>query len=613
MPGPDSRAGDARRPAPAATTRLDLDRLLDLLIQSSLIDPELAVDVRMKAVGRQRMLERQRERTNLADVPVSPAEVVASFRLPARGNGTVTETRIQQAVGDTAGVRFVTIDPLRVDATLVVDTISQAYARRNAVLPLGHHDGRFVLAVDDPYAADVREAMEARIGGAIELVIAVRGDILRTLEEAFRFRASVRGAVAELGDSGTDFGNLEQLVRLGSSAATLESDDSHVVHAVDFLLRYALDQAASDLHVEPKRAVSRVRLRIDGVLHPVHELPKVVHNALISRIKTLARLDIAEKRRPQDGRIKIAHRDIEVELRISTMPTAFGEKVVIRFFDPGVLLQDLDALGLFANELETFRSFIRRPTGLLLVTGPTGSGKTTTLYSALRAVAGPTVNVATIEDPIEMVVEEFNQTAVNTKLGLGFDVLLRTLLRQDPDVIMVGEIRDEETARNAVQAALTGHLVLATLHTNDAPSSVSRMIDLGAEPFLLASTLIGTVAQRLLRRVCLNCREQVPLSAETAAALGIESREAQGFMVWQGKGCPVCRGTGLKGRIGVFEVMPMDDRLRKLVFEGVDAVELGRAAQRYGMLTLREAALKKLALGLTSADEVLRVTAEGGL
>ena len=212
-----------------------------------------------------------------------------------------------------------------------------------------------------------------------------------------------------------------------------------------------------------------------------------------------------------------------------------------------------------------------------------------------------------------MVVEEFNQTAVNTKLGLGFDVLLRTLLRQDPDVIMVGEIRDEETARNAVQAALTGHLVLATLHTNDAPSSVSRMIDLGAEPFLLASTLIGTVAQRLLRRVCLNCREQVPLSAETAAALGIESREAQGFMVWQGKGCPVCRGTGLKGRIGVFEVMPMDDRLRKLVFEGVDAVELGRAAQRYGMLTLREAALKKLALGLTSADEVLRVTAEGGL
>ena len=615
MPGPEPRPDVGRRGAGQATGagRLDLDRLLDLLVEAGLLEHALAVDLRMKAALKLRSLERARERTPLADVAVSPAELVASFRLPARGQGTISEQRIQQALADAAGCRYITVDPLRVDANLVVDTISQAYARKNAALPLGHVDGRFVTAIDDPYANDVREAMSARLGIPVELVVAVRGDILRTLEEAFRFRANVKAAVAELGGPGTDFGNLEQLVRLGTGGDSLDGDDSHVVQAVDFLLRYALDQAASDLHVEPKRVASRVRLRIDGVLHNVHELPKVVHNALISRIKTLARLDIAEKRRPQDGRIKIAHREVEVELRISTMPTAFGEKVVVRFFDPGVLLQDLDALGLFSDELQLVRGFVRRPNGLLLVTGPTGSGKTTTLYSALRAVASPTVNVATIEDPIEMVVEEFNQTAVNLKLGLGFDVLLRTLLRQDPDVIMVGEIRDAETARNAVQAALTGHLVLSTLHTNDAPSSIARMIDLGAEPFLLATTMLGAVAQRLLRKVCLSCREQGPIAPDVAVALGMEPREAEGFQVFVGRGCAVCRGTGLKGRIGVFEVMALDERLRKLVLSGADAVEIGRTAQRHGMRTLREAAIKKLALGLTSPAEVLRVTAEGAL
>ena len=612
MPGHEPRAGDGRGRV-LNGARLDLERLLDLLERAGLIDHAVAIDVNVKAGARLKHLERQRERTGQRDVPVSPAELVASFRLPARGNGTVTEMRIQQAVADAAGVPYVSIDPLKVDASLVSSTISQAYARKNAVLPLGHDEGRFILAVDDPFDPDVAQTMAARLGAPVDLVVGLRSDILRVLEEVFRFRANVRGAVAELGAGGTDFGNLEQLVRLGTIAQSVEGDDSHVVHAVDFLLRYALDQSASDLHIEPKRQLSRVRLRIDGVLHPVHELPKVVHNAVTSRIKTLARMDIAEKRRPQDGRIKIAHRDVEVELRISTMPTAFGEKIVIRFFDPGVLLQEIDGLGFFADELATFRALIRRPNGLLLVTGPTGSGKTTTLYSALRAIAGPTINVATIEDPIEMVVEEFNQTAVNHRLDLGYAKLLRTLLRQDPDVIMVGEIRDSETAQSAVQAALTGHLVLATLHTNDAPSSISRMVDLGIEPFLLSSVLIGTLAQRLLRKVCLACREQVPLPPATALALGLDAKDADGFVVWQGAGCVVCRGTGLKGRIGVYELMAVDERLCKMILGGVDAVEIGRGAQRQGMRTLRESAIKKLALGLTSADEVLRVTAEGGL
>ncbi|MCB9739910.1 MAG: type II/IV secretion system protein [Deltaproteobacteria bacterium] len=594
-----------------AAGRLDLDRLLELLEQAGMLDHSAAVDVQMKAGGRLRQLERQRERAGLSDVPVSPAELVASFRLPARGAGTVTEARIQQVIADAAGVPYVDIDPLKIDATLITGAVSQAYARRNAVLPLGHQDGRFLLAVDDPFAGDVVETMRARVQEPIEVVVALRADILRVLEEVFRFRASLKGAIAELGETGTDFGNLEQLVRLGANA-NLDGDDSHVVRAVDFLLRYALDQSASDLHIEPKRQHSVVRLRIDGLLHPVHQLPKVVHAAVTSRIKTLARMDIAEKRRPQDGRIKIAHREVEVELRISSMPTAFGEKLVIRFFDPGVLLQEVDALGFFADELESFRRVIRRPNGLVLVTGPTGSGKTTTLYSALRAIAGPTINVATIEDPIEMVVEDFNQTATNARLGLDFSTLLRTLLRQDPDVVMVGEIRDRETAQAAVQAALTGHLVLSTVHTNDAPGAVSRMVDLGAEPFLLSTTLLGVLAQRLLRRVCLSCREETTLSPELAAGLGLDPGEARSFVVWRGQGCPVCRGTGLKGRVGVFEWMVLDERLRKMVQEGADAVEIGRAAQRAGMRSLRESALKKLALGLTSAEEVIRVTAEGG-
>ena len=597
------------RPRPTSGP-LTLDRLLDLLLEAGLIDTSRAADARMRAPMQRRRLLREREGAGETDPVVSHAEIVAALRLPMVDRGLLTIAVIQQAVAAAAGVSYVDIDPLRMDAKLITSTISYAYARRNGVLPIGYEGGRLILAVHDPFLQDIRATMTAHVDAPVELAVAQREAIVKVLDEVFRFRASVRGAVQELGDSGTDFGNLEQLVRITSAGENLEGDDRHVVHAVDFLLRYALDQSASDLHIEPKRATSRVRLRIDGVLHNVQEVPKVVHNAVTSRIKTLARLDISEKRRPQDGRIKIAHHDDEVELRISTMPTAFGEKVVIRFFDPTVLLQEIDSLGFFGNEIATFRDFIQRPTGLILVTGPTGSGKTTTLYSALRAISSPTINVATIEDPIEMVIEDFNQTAVNNRLGLTFDTLLRTLLRQDPDVIMVGEIRDAETARNAVQAALTGHLVLATVHTNDAPSSISRMLDLKAEPFLLASTLVGVVAQRLLRKVCLRCREETQLSAEQAAALGLELREGERFAVYKGAGCPECRHTGLKGRIGVFEVMPIEDKIRRLLLDGADSSELGRQAARDGMLSLRQAAIKKMALGLTSFEEVLRVTAE---
>jgi general secretion pathway protein E len=599
--------------ARALRRALTPDAVLDLCLQAGLLDAEHARGVRPLTERRQRMMERERRQQAGDEAPaVSAVEVVASFQLLTPQGQALSEERIQQAVAAAAGLRWLRIDPLKIDAKFVTQQIAYAYARRNCALPLGVEGDRLVLAVDDPAADDVRATMQARAGRPVELVIGNRTDILRHLHEVFQFRATIRASAAELSEHGTDLGNLEQLVTLGRAGTTLEGDERPVVQAVDFLLRYALEQRASDIHVEPKRDHSLVRLRIDGVLHTVHTLPRVVHHAVTSRIKALARLDIAEKRKPQDGRIKLAQGGDggEVELRISTLPTAFGEKVVLRIFDPQVLVQDLGQLGLFPNELEWLRKAIQRPHGMLLVCGPTGSGKTTTLYSALREVAKPTVNVTTIEDPIEMVVEQFNQTAVNPRIDLTFANALRTILRQDPDVIMVGEIRDPETAQNAVQAAMTGHLVLSTVHTNDAAGTIARLIELGVPPYLVASTLVGVVAQRLVRTICLNCRGETELSPEQLATLGVEHTPGERYPVWQGVGCSKCRDTGLKGRMGVYEVMPVTERIRQQILGRADSVAISRQAAADGMLTLREAAIRKMALGLTSFAEVVRVTIE---
>jgi general secretion pathway protein E len=378
---------------------------------------------------------------------------------------------------------------------------------------------------------------------------------------------------------------------------------------VDYLLRYAFDNRASDIHVEPKRATSMVRLRIDGVLHPVYTLPAQVHAPIVSRVKMLARIDISEKRRPQDGRIKTERDGREVELRVSTLPTAFGEKVVIRIFDPETLVQDIAQLGFEQDEKGAFESWIDRPHGLILVTGPTGSGKTTTLYSALKALAGPDVNVTTIEDPIEMVWDAFNQVQVQPKAGLDFAGALRHILRQDPDVIMVGEIRDAETAENAIQAALTGHLVLSTLHTNDALGAVARMRDLGVPSFLLAQSLLGVMAQRLLRRVCSHCAEETTLTPDELLALQAPLPLLPGGVrLLKGAGCVRCRGTGFVGRTGIFEIVTSGGELRDLISREAPYDVLVDAARRSGMRTLREAAVRKLAQGLTAFDEVVRMT-----
>ncbi len=592
---------------------MTFDTLLGALVNRSIISPEQASQLSTNEGGQRYKLERKRGitpgRGTIDDI--SPAEVLASFEIGMSDGSTLTEDRIMAVIAAEAGLSFFKIDPLKLEPELITNTLSRAFARRNRLLAVDTRKGVLRVATDNPHNLEAFESVKQRFGGPVEIVVSAKSDILRCIREVYGFRSTLKAAEQDLSAS-RDISNLEQLFKL-KSFDEIESTDQHIVNAVDYLLHYALDQRASDIHVEPKREQARIRIRIDGVLHTTNRMPMVVHRAMVSRIKTMSRLDIAEKRRPQDGRLKMTRGDVEVELRVSTMPVAFGEKCVIRVFDPMVLLQDLDGLGMEGRDLDLIRSFIGQPNGLLLVTGPTGSGKTTTLYSALQVLATDHVNVATIEDPIEMVVEEFNQTSVNPRAGISFATALRTLLRQDPDVIMVGEIRDAETAEQAIQAALTGHLVLATLHTNDSATAITRLIDLGVEPFLVASTLSGVIAQRLVRKVCEECRTPSRLTTEQMLALGIpvpDDGPPPELPVVHGKGCVQCRGTGLRGRLGVFEVLRMDPRLQKLVIGRASAQEILKLGRQDGLVTLREAAIQKLAAGVTSFDEVLRVTAE---
>jgi general secretion pathway protein E len=548
---------------------------------------------------------------------VHPAEVIVSMGMGQAGDARypLSERVVMQALAQHLGVPYVDLDPLKIDAKLAPQLLSRPFARRHGALVIAADDRMVTVAVADPLDHSLLEDLRMHVRREPRVVVSTPSDIQRLITDFYGFRGAV-DAAEQQASTGVDIGNLERYVKL-KRVEEIEASDSHVVSAVEYLLHYALDQRASDVHIEPRRDMSVVRMRIDGVLHAVHQLPKVVHPAIVSRIKTLARLDIAEKRRPQDGRIKTARGDREVEMRVSTVAVAFGEKLVIRIFDPNALLQDLPELGMFDAQLQLAEKFLARPHGLILVTGPTGSGKTTTLYGALRSIASPEVNVVTIEDPIELVVDAFNQMAVQPKIGIGFAESLRHVLRQDPDVIMVGEVRDAETAEIALQAALTGHMVLATLHTNDAATAITRLLELGVDPFVLSSTLVGVIAQRLVRLVCASCRVETFLTQDQMTLLGLDVHElrAQGqdpqLMVAFGEGCVQCRSTGLLGRTGVFEVLEVDDKIRKLVVSKSSAKEILKQARHDGLLTLREAAIKKLARGQTSFEEVLRVTTEG--
>jgi general secretion pathway protein E len=589
------------------TTAYTIEALLGHLTDKGVLSDEQSQEIQSKAPS----LRTKLGRTGIGENDdVSPAEIIGAIGLRTSDDKILDEDRVMSVFADAVGKRYHKIDPVKLNSRFVTSLLPRRFAIKYHVLPLFQEGNTLTLAIDNPFNLQLVDELKATTGKEIELVVSARTDILKVITDIYGFRSSVKKAAIQA-DIGPDIGNLEQLVRL-QSQEEIEASDLPIVNAVEYMLRYAFDQRASDIHIEPKREHSLMRMRIDGVLHDVHRIPKNVHPAIVSRIKTLSRMDIAEKRRPQDGRLKTDYGDREVEIRISTMPVAFGEKAVLRIFDPEILMQPIESLGFYPKEMALFRSFVNRPHGIILVTGPTGSGKTTTLYSALRARATEEVNCATIEDPIEMVIEEFNQTAVNVRAGITFASALRTILRQDPDVIMVGEVRDQETARNAVQAAMTGHLVMTTLHTNDTASSVTRMIDLGIEPFLVGSTIAAVVAQRLVRRLCAGCRTTRKLSRDECTVLGMVLRdgESPSIEVGYGEGCALCRGTGLRGRIGVYEVMPITETIRQLIVERADGYKILRAARNDGMMTLRECAIRHMMDGLTSFEEVLRVTVD---
>jgi general secretion pathway protein E len=577
--------------------------LADILRRQGLITSEQAEEIRREASQAP-----ERYRTQIASEQKAFAyELIQCFRFTSLKDGNpVGELEIARAVADDAGLELVRVDTLTLDVDLIESKVSRPFARRHRMLPLSMVNGKLRVACANPFDIEGIDAFRRIAGRELQLVVASEPELLKALNEFFGLRHAVKRAERDL-RAGIDLGNLEQLVRM-KNEAEIESSDQHVVNAVEYMLQHAFDSRASDIHVEPKRDFSVIRFRIDGVLHDIQTVPKIVHAAIVSRLKTLSRLDIAEKRRPQDGRVKTERAGREVELRVSTLPVAFGEKIVLRIFDPDVLLQDVAGLGFYPEEMLQFNEFISRPHGIILVTGPTGSGKTTTLYTALKAIATRERNITTIEDPIEMVIEEFNQTAVQPKIGIDFAGALRHILRQDPDVIMVGEIRDIETAQYAVQAALTGHLVFSTLHTNDAATSITRLIDLEVERFLISSTMIGAMAQRLVRKICTACIGERTLTPEEAASLRLSVPKGKRIKVKEGHGCHECRGTGFRGRSGVFEILTVDDSVKQLIIDNKDSPEIKREAVRHGMRTLRQSALRKLAEGLTTFEEVVRVT-----
>jgi len=539
-------------------------------------------------------------------------EIVADRDWPdaARPERRLTLEWLTEWVAARAELPFVRIDPLRVDVSRITGVMSYAYAKRFNILALEVGDDEVTIATAEPYEREWERELESILKCSIRRVIANPRDIERYLLEFYTLSRSVVGASREQGDRpvGASVQNLEQLTELGRKGQ-LDADDQHIVSIVDWLLQYAFDQRASDIHIEPRREQCSVRFRIDGVLHYVYEIPAPLMAAVASRIKILGRMDVAEKRRPQDGRIKTRTPEgREIELRLSTMPTAFGEKLVLRIFNPDVLVQDMHALGLSRQDGAVWQEMIHQSYGIVLVTGPTGSGKTTTLYSSLKQLATADVNVSTIEDPIELVESSFNQMQVQHGIGVDFASGVRTLLRQDPDIIMVGEIRDRETAEMAAQAALTGHLVLSTLHTNDAPSALTRLVELGTPPYLISGTLLGVMAQRLVRTLCPYCREPAEPDAEEW------NRMVQPFTskvlerINRPVGCLECRNTGFLGRTGLYELLRMSPAVRNLIGPECDTSEIRRQALREQMRPLRLAGARKVAAGETTMAEVMRVT-----
>ncbi|MCU7891686.1 MAG: GspE/PulE family protein [Candidatus Thiodiazotropha sp. (ex Ustalcina ferruginea)] len=577
--------------------QLELGDLLEWLVEDGLIDAELGRTVKAVTKGSKHKQH--------------PLVLIADHKCPNKLNqqSILDIKALTEWLANRVGIPLLHIDPLKVNVPAITSVMSYAYAKRFNIIAVEVKFNEVIIATAEPFLREWERELSRILGKTITRVMIDPVEIERYLVEFYSLSHSVRAAhddSQDIGPSGVQ--NLEQLMELGRSGQ-LEANDQHVVNIVDWLLQYAYSQRASDIHIEPSRDQTNIRFRIDGVMQMVYQIPPSVGTPVTSRIKILGRMDVSEKRRPQDGRLKTRNKQgHEVELRLSTMPTAFGEKLVMRIFDPEVLLKDYRALGFSQAETGLWGDLIGRPNGIILVTGPTGSGKTTTLYTTLKELAKPEVNVCTVEDPIELVEPSFNQMQVQHNIGLNFASGVRTLLRQDPDIIMIGEIRDRETAEMAVQASLTGHLVFSTLHTNDAPTAITRLLEIGVPPYLLKATLLGVLGQRLTRILCPHCKEKVPLNVELWETMITPLRAKQRpKTVYQPIGCLECRQTGFLGRVGIYEMMIISSGIKRLITADCDINQLRRQAINEGMRPLRLSGAQKVASGISTIEEVLKV------
>ncbi len=574
---------------------LDLRHLIEWLARDGVISPEEA--------------KRTIARCAQAESRQAPLVRLANVAMTREKDGKPLDLEmLTQWLAGRAGLAYLRIDPLKVDVGKVADTMSAAYAERHKVLPIQVTPSEVVIATAEPFLTDWVSEVERQARRSVRRVVANPTDIQRYTAEFFALAKSVKAAQKAGGNTGG--ASFEQLVELGKSNKQLDANDQSVVQVVDWLWQYAFDQRASDIHLEPRREQGVIRFRIDGVLHPAYQMPMGVMNAMVARIKLLGRMDVVEKRRPLDGRIKTRNmRGDEVEMRLSTLPTAFGEKMVMRIFDPDTAVKDLDALGFAQHDAKRWEQLVTRPHGIILVTGPTGSGKTTTLYSTLKRVATEQVNVSTIEDPIEMIEPSFNQTQVQPQLDFGFTEGLRALMRQDPDIIMVGEIRDLATAEMAVQSALTGHLVFSTLHTNDAPSAITRLMELGVPSYLINAVMLGVLAQRLVRTLCTHCKLPDESITREKLAEFVKPWQITGSVsAYKPVGCVDCRMTGYMGRMGLYELLSISEAFKAQVNKEPNLSALKRQAVTDGMRPLRLAGALRVAEGLTTIEEVLSAT-----
>ena len=579
--------------------KLTLAEVLGMLVADGLIS---------KASADGLMADRRSARDGTHPLSVIAAQNWKSLAAPSKH---LDAEVLAEWLAARSGLQYFHIDPLKIDFSAVADIMSNEYAARFGILPVQMTTGEVVVATSEPYLREWESVIQQLVRRDIRRVISTPESISRYLVEFFNLARSVKKASQTKMQEKSGQSSFEQLVELGKANKQFDANDQHIVQIVDWLWQYAFEQRASDIHIEPRREQGIVRFRIDGMLHQVYQIPMAVMNAMTSRIKLLGRMDVIEKRRPQDGRIKTRTPDgLEIELRLSTLPTAFGEKLVMRIFDPDVLVRDFAELGFSKEDSARWQQMTAQPNGIILVTGPTGSGKTTTLYSTLKHLATPEVNVCTIEDPIEMVEPAFNQMQIQAGIDLKFADGVRALMRQDPDIIMVGEIRDLETADMAIQAALTGHLVLSTLHTNDAPAAITRLLDLGVPPYMIGATVIGIMAQRLVRTLCPKCKKAYPLREEEAGqwdALVAPWKTSRPAQLQHHVGCLECRMTGFQGRVGIYEILLMTPELRKLVVPNADLARIRELAYREGMKPLRVSGAMKAGAGLTTLDEIIKV------